>query len=148
MRMDHIVILTLLCIVAQVPPNPSCFELLGFDILLDRTLRPHLIEVNCSPALGIDCDVDERVKVPLIVDVLDTLGLRKDMSYVEWERACAATHGRQTYRERPARRGTALREDSKGAPPLPDGAWRRDTAIRRLLCSPSPNAFPCPVVLW
>ncbi len=34
------------------PDLDGCFELLGFDILVDATLRPWVIECNVSPALG------------------------------------------------------------------------------------------------
>jgi len=32
----------------------NCFHLLGFDIMLDEKCRPWLLEMNCSPRVGID----------------------------------------------------------------------------------------------
>mmetsp|Transcript_27827 Transcript_27827/g.90509 ORF Transcript_27827/g.90509 Transcript_27827/m.90509 type:complete len:570 (-) Transcript_27827:110-1819(-) len=34
--------------------GPSCFHLLGFDIMLDEKCKPWLLEMNCSPRVGID----------------------------------------------------------------------------------------------
>ena len=61
--------------VQTVQQHASSFELLGFDIMLDRSLKPWLIEVNGSPALSCDCATDNRVKPSLINDTIDTLGL-------------------------------------------------------------------------
>lgn len=43
----------------------SCFSLLGFDVILDRELRPWLLEINMSPSLRCDSPVDNEVKVDL-----------------------------------------------------------------------------------
>lgn len=41
-----------------VPFRNNCFQLFGFDILIDSKLQPWLIEVNLSPSLGCDSDID------------------------------------------------------------------------------------------
>lgn len=50
-------------------------ELFGFDILVDSSLKPWLLEVNLSPSLGIDTALDLRVKTSLVTDLLTLVGL-------------------------------------------------------------------------
>ena len=66
--------------------NQICFQILGFDIMLDSKLRPYLIEINQMPSFATDAPLDYRVKRGLIVDVLKTLCLnmkRKNKYKVE-----------------------------------------------------------------
>lgn len=58
-----------------VPNQNNCFELYGFDILIDNTLKPWLLEVNLSPSLGIDTPLDARVKAALLTDLLTLTGI-------------------------------------------------------------------------
>jgi tubulin polyglutamylase TTLL2 len=53
----------------------SRFQFLGFDILVDSWMRPILLEVNVHPALGSDGKVDLHVKLPMLHDMFDLLGL-------------------------------------------------------------------------
>jgi len=50
------------------------FELLGFDVMYDDKLKPWLMEVNQSPSLSLDTEVDQLVKTKLISDMLLILG--------------------------------------------------------------------------
>lgn len=52
-----------------------CFEMYGYDILLDSNLKPWLIEVNASPSLTADTVTDERLKLGLLEDLLDLVDL-------------------------------------------------------------------------
>lgn len=54
----------------------SFFEILGFDILLDDTLKPWLIEVNRSPSFNADQELDRIVKHALLMDTLRLLRIR------------------------------------------------------------------------
>ncbi|XP_015426133.1 PREDICTED: tubulin polyglutamylase TTLL11 isoform X2 [Myotis davidii] len=65
-------------------PGPTCFQILGFDILLMKNLKPILLEVNANPSMRIEHEqelspgvfenvpslVDEEVKVAVIRDTL------------------------------------------------------------------------------
>ncbi|XP_071455806.1 probable tubulin polyglutamylase TTLL2 [Hetaerina americana] len=74
-QVSVLVVLTVLSQVAGVPSSPAnCFEFFGFDVLIDSSLRPWLLEVNVSPALGTDCDADASVKKPMLHDLFDLLG--------------------------------------------------------------------------
>lgn len=57
-------------------PKNACFDLLGFDILLDCDLKPWLLEVNLSPSLGTDSPLDLFIKANLIADTLNIVGVR------------------------------------------------------------------------
>lgn len=58
-----------------VPHSSNCFELYGFDILIDNTLKPWLLEVNLSPSLAIDTPLDTKVKSSLLTDLLTMVGI-------------------------------------------------------------------------
>eukprot|EP00826_Nyctotherus_ovalis_P010439 TRINITY_DN1274_c0_g2_i1.p1 TRINITY_DN1274_c0_g2~~TRINITY_DN1274_c0_g2_i1.p1 ORF type:complete len:566 (-),score=128.68 TRINITY_DN1274_c0_g2_i1:285-1982(-) len=53
--------------------NNMCFEVLGYDIMLDSSLRPWLLEVNHAPSFETDTPFDHKVKSELIADTLKIL---------------------------------------------------------------------------
>ena len=53
--------------------NSCCFEILGFDILLDKELHPWLLEVNHSPSFSTDTPLDWSIKMGLIADTMTLL---------------------------------------------------------------------------
>ncbi|GFQ69556.1 tubulin polyglutamylase TTLL4 [Trichonephila clavata] len=57
---------------AKSPYN--CFELFGFDIMLDKDLHPWLLEVNISPSLHTKSMLDTNIKGPLVRDMFNIAG--------------------------------------------------------------------------
>ena len=53
-----------------VPHQPNAFEIFGFDLMFDRHRRCWLIEINSSPSLGCDSQLDFKVKGSLIKDTV------------------------------------------------------------------------------
>jgi len=55
----------------------NCFEILGFDILIDSDLKPWLLEVNLSPSLACDSPLDMNIKSNLVVDAFNICGIKR-----------------------------------------------------------------------
>ncbi|XP_051866628.1 tubulin polyglutamylase TTLL7 isoform X2 [Pristis pectinata] len=66
-----------MCRPGQQPGSSSvCFEVLGFDIILDRKLKPWLLEINRAPSFGTDQKIDYDVKKGVLVHALKLLNVR------------------------------------------------------------------------
>ncbi|MBN3293827.1 TTLL6 polyglutamylase, partial [Polypterus senegalus] len=83
----------------------ACFEILGFDILLDRRLKPWLLEVNHSPSFTTDSKLDREVKDNLLYDtlVLINLGACDRKKIIEEDKRKAKERLLQQNRSREAR---------------------------------------------
>ena len=57
--------------------DKHCFELYGFDILLDDTLKPWLIEINASPSMTANTPQDYDGKIGLLEDTYTLLDFEK-----------------------------------------------------------------------
>merc|ERR1712107_887407 len=60
--------------VQQIGPNQTCFEMYGFDVMVDSKLKPWLLEVNILPSLSSSSPLDKRIKTKLIADVFTLVG--------------------------------------------------------------------------
>jgi len=72
---DKLIVKTLIAVEAPVnsnvslctPNRNSCFELLGFDVMIDSACKPWLLEVNTSPSLACDTPLDAAIKSQVMV---------------------------------------------------------------------------------
>ncbi|XP_044014149.1 tubulin polyglutamylase TTLL13, partial [Aphidius gifuensis] len=55
----------------------ACFEILGFDIIIDWKLKPYLLEVNHSPSFHTDAQIDKDIKEGLLTDTFRLLNLHQ-----------------------------------------------------------------------
>lgn len=57
--------------------DKRCFELYGFDIMIDDALKPWLIEINGSPSMTANTPMDRGLKLGLLDDTLTVLNIEK-----------------------------------------------------------------------
>jgi hypothetical protein len=55
----------------------NCFQLLGFDVLVDSDLKPWVLEVNLSPSLVTDSPLDHSIKATLLSDSMNIVGVKR-----------------------------------------------------------------------
>lgn len=74
--------------------HSSCFELYGFDVLVDSKLKPWLLEVNLSPSMKADSPLDWQIKSSLLSDAFNLVGLARPSPAAVAQRALAQTGSR------------------------------------------------------
>ena len=73
--------------------NSMCYQILGFDIMIDRHFKPWLIEVNVACSLASSSPLDRRVKHFMMTDLLHLVGVQpydKKQTRAESEKATKA----------------------------------------------------------
>lgn len=70
---QSLVVHSLRAVQPRMHAEPHCFELYGYDVILDEHLHPWLMEVNASPSLTATTDDDFEMKVDVVSDAFDTV---------------------------------------------------------------------------
>uniref|UniRef100_UPI00358DEDA9 tubulin polyglutamylase TTLL5-like n=1 Tax=Myxine glutinosa TaxID=7769 RepID=UPI00358DEDA9 len=87
-----------------VPYRGNCFELYGFDVLIDSDLKPWLLEVNLSPSLACDAPLDLKIKASMVADMFSLVGFICQDPSVNWQRgARVGSDGSARHSSRPQR---------------------------------------------
>nr|XP_028591420.1 probable tubulin polyglutamylase TTLL9 isoform X1 [Podarcis muralis] len=74
-EMDNIFIKSLQSVQKVIISDKHCFELYGYDILIDQDLKPWLLEVNASPSLTASSQEDYELKTHLLEDTLNIVDM-------------------------------------------------------------------------
>ncbi|KAJ8304722.1 hypothetical protein KUTeg_018305 [Tegillarca granosa] len=62
----------------------ACFEILGMDILLDKKMRPYILEVNHSPSFNTDSELDREIKSALVMDSLNLCNFELELAQSQY----------------------------------------------------------------
>lgn len=106
-----LIIKTMIAAASEIAPSVykhchrhAAYELFGCDILLDRHLKPWLLEVNVSPSLMASSPLDLRIKGMLLADALHLVGqfhkLRKtDKAHITTNFLQQSLRGQERWRQ-------------------------------------------------
>lgn len=81
-EIDTIFIVSLLSVQKVMISDKHCFELYGYDILVDNTLKPWLLEINASPSLTASSKEDYALKVMRVPLIPSHSSVRPAMSQI------------------------------------------------------------------
>eukprot|EP00927_Polykrikos_kofoidii_P044887 TRINITY_DN38760_c0_g1_i1.p1 TRINITY_DN38760_c0_g1~~TRINITY_DN38760_c0_g1_i1.p1 ORF type:complete len:459 (+),score=53.54 TRINITY_DN38760_c0_g1_i1:92-1468(+) len=87
--MQDVVVTTLLGIAKHIPKEASrlttrrtCFEILGYDFMVDAKGKPMLLEINRSPSMDFNNEVKRVTKTQMLGDAYCIVGLGCEMATV------------------------------------------------------------------
>ncbi|KNE60360.1 hypothetical protein AMAG_05755 [Allomyces macrogynus ATCC 38327] len=99
-----------------------CFELLGFDVILDHKLRPFVLEINHSPSLSCETAVDHTLKQGLLENIFRLLN-PTSLNPRKWMR-----RDRKQAKQRLYLSSTTATPTSTAAPPAAPGSTPKPAA--------------------
>lgn len=79
-EMEALIVRSLMSVQKVMINDKHCFELYGYDILIDENLKPWLLEVNASPALTAETPADYDLKHAMLNDCFDVVDMEKKFS--------------------------------------------------------------------
>ncbi len=59
--------------------SDMCFQILGFDVILNESGEPNLLEINYTPSFSTDTPLDLNIKKNLIKETMTLIQLEKDI---------------------------------------------------------------------
>ena len=72
-RIQMLVLRSLFAVQHVMINDRHCYELYGYDVMIDDTLKPWLIEVNASPSLTANTKEDYDMKTSMLHDLFDVV---------------------------------------------------------------------------
>lgn len=104
---------------SDAPPRGECFALMGFDVMLDSRLTPHLLEVNNNPSLSIEYSKEEQQAAEEAQEAAPARVAAKAGAEAAPQPAAASPPGRGSTWGRAARDCLAARGAGGGSSPAP-----------------------------
>ena len=105
----NIVYISLKSVQSVIINDKHCYEVYGFDILIDEGLKPWLIEVNASPSLTASTDIDRTLKMNVIHDTFQIV------VPPDWQDE-SSKHGANTSRETQVGNFTLIIDETTAEP--------------------------------
>ena len=65
-EIKNIIYISLKSVQSVIINDKHCFEMYGFDVLIENNLKPWLIEVNASPSLSTTTEADRKLKMQVM----------------------------------------------------------------------------------
>eukprot|EP00658_Telonema_sp_P-2_P054625 TRINITY_DN43458_c0_g1_i1.p1 TRINITY_DN43458_c0_g1~~TRINITY_DN43458_c0_g1_i1.p1 ORF type:complete len:461 (-),score=93.54 TRINITY_DN43458_c0_g1_i1:114-1496(-) len=79
-EMQNVIIRSLLAVQKVIINDKNCFELYGYDLMIDSNLKPYLIEVNASPSISADTEDDYALKFGLLDDLMTIIDMEGNLT--------------------------------------------------------------------
>lgn len=99
-QLERIILNTIRAAQKSIVGRSQCFELFGFDIMIDEFLNPWLLEVNLSPACDARMPFLSTMLIQMSESLLDLLLDDDDKEDAFWRCICDETMNRQRGMER------------------------------------------------
>lgn len=79
-HIQEIILRSLIAVQKVIIQDKHCYELYGYDVLIDENLHPWLLEVNASPSLTADTKMDYELKHNMLDDMLTVIDMEKRLT--------------------------------------------------------------------